>query len=477
MWLDELFTELKKRGKESYTLTTSVTPGESIHIGKLRDMSIVYFLKQYLQSQGENVRTILYWDDYDVFYKGDKYNNQKGLPLFLVKNEFNQNVVTIWEKKYYQELLDLGIVFDEVVSQGKRYIDREYDNFLELSINDKEKITKIQKKDTAIFCRAYCPSCFKILKNSGDILKFFCPYCKKKIVYNSIAEINYKLPFSIEWACRWVKDNSDFEPIGIDHASPESVFQKSKAISKDVFGYTSPVVQRYEFVNGNYLKNGESSLNIASSNGLTISDFLKIFPKEVVLWIFFRTDPRKVLKIDISNKEYYLNCYLEFLTLFRKNSCSFSEFKCLVDIREDLYRVSKTSIKQLFYFLGFKYNNSDGEERVKQLFECKKIVSYFNYWYNFYNVKSNLCGKKNLTYEENILLCEVIKFLLQNRTENYQCFQKVKEIFKEKQKKIKMILFGSYKIPELSKMLFVYVNEILYYYREFIDEYNRFDDF
>lgn len=471
MWLDEVVNALEERNRETYTLTTSVSPTGIIHIGKLRDILLVYFVHQALVKKGINAKTILYWDDYDVFHKGNEYIDQKGLPLISVKDERNNSVISAYKEIYYNELCKLGVNFDIIISQADRYIRREYDEFLNSSYSKRTKIQKIQSNATPlIICRAYCPVCSRILDNTEDCLTFYCKRCCENFKYSRIIDINYKLPFYIEWASRWVKDRSDFEPIGIDHASPEGVFWKSKQISEKLFGYPAPVYQRYEFVGGSK----GVKLSVSSKNGLSITKFLKIFPREIIFWIFFKTDPKKYLILDIYNKDYYLNSYLEFIRLLDKPTSHFNKFLDIMGFSTQNQYIN-IDIKRLFQFLEYTYNDKTNEDRIIQLpnFESEFLISAFKYWRlitgNVVSLKS--IELLDLTENQQLLLNRILKFLLLNKDSEFEQFKQVATLFKGEQKEIKIILFGTYKIPELSKMLFVYSQNILDFYGVENDEY------
>lgn len=464
MWLDDVVDSIVQRRRDVYTLTTSVSPTGVIHIGKLRDITLVYFVHKALLARGENVKTILYWDDYDVFHKGKDYMEQKGLPLILVKDERNKLITTLYKERYEKELHELGVEFDIIISQADRYIRREYDEFLYSSYLNGGKIQKIQTdKKSLIICRAYCPECSKILDNKSGYFSFFCKYCGKEFEYSKIDEINYKLPFFIEWASRWAKDSSDFEPIGIDHASPNGVFFKSSWISENIFDYPTPVAQRYEFVGGSKGK----KLSVSSKNGLTITEFLMLFTKEIIFWIFFKTNPKKYLVLDINKKELYLNYYIDYLKMLVKPSSHFTYFLDIMNFPK-INNYDGVNIKQLFNFLDFTYNGKYQGERVLELpnFHSESLISSFIYWHSITGNIVNLKSTEMSSLDENqkLLVESVIKLLVDNKNSCYDEFKQANLLFKGYQKEIKEIIFGTYKIPDLSKMLYVYSFDILDFY-------------
>lgn len=463
MWLDKVVKAIKERGGEEYTLTTSVSPTGIIHIGKLRDILLVFFVQQALIFEGKKAKTILYWDDYDVFHKGDGLIEQKGKPLILIRDENNNLLADTFKQRYYSELCNLGIFFDEIVSQAERYINREYDAFFEASYLRKKKIQKIQNSNYPVLYRAYCPSCHKLLENSFEYFRFYCSSCNEKFRFDNISEINYKLPFYIEWASRWAKDKSDFEPIGIDHFSPDGVFNKSKQISEEIFSYPVPVTQRYEFVGGSK----GVKLSVSSKNGLSLTEFLKIFPREIIFWIFFKTDPKRYLILDINNDQYYLNCFVEYSQLLVNPTDRFKKF---YEIIGELSTQDYTSLNYelLFQFVGFNYNGYLNIDRISQLpqFGSPRVIKYFNFWrsLNSKSIRLVSTAREELSNMELNILNKTLNFLLHNKEAEYEVYVKFCKSLKSEQKLLKKIIFGTYKIPQLSKFLYVYILNILEFY-------------
>lgn len=70
----------------------------------------------------------------------------------------------------------------------------------------------------------------------------------------------------------------------------------------------------------------------------------------------------------------------------------------------------------------------------------------------------------SLDENQKLLVESVIKLLVDNKNSCYDEFKQANLLFKGYQKEIKEIIFGTYKIPDLSKMLYVYSFDILDFY-------------
>ena len=57
-----------------------------------------------------------------------------------------------------------------------------------------------------------------------------------------------KLSWKVDWPMRWSKYGIDFEPGGMDHATPGSSFSVGKRLVAEIFGGTPPEFVGYSFV-------------------------------------------------------------------------------------------------------------------------------------------------------------------------------------------------------------------------------------
>ena len=95
----------------------------------------------------------------------------------------------------------------------------------------------------------YCPCCgkdtTKITSLSDDCTKanYECK-CGHSGEFDFTKEFNCKLQWKVDWAMRWRYEQVDFEPGGIDHASPMGSYAAGKDISREIFGYEAPCFPR-----------------------------------------------------------------------------------------------------------------------------------------------------------------------------------------------------------------------------------------
>lgn len=477
MWIDEIVDKVISRNKKNIVLTTSISPTGPLHIGKLRDISMVYFVKKELEQRGYKLTSKLYWDDFDDFHKGanmDEFSKQIGIPLYKVKMANGNNYSQLYKNIFLQELSSLGIYFDKLVDQSELYTKGQYDYYLKKILKEENdfveiyntfKSSQIQTLET----RTYCPRCFRLTNKSSVHNECYCEHCAR--AFRRCEGIT-KLPFNIEWAARWANDESDFEPIGRDHAVPNGVYEQSKEISKRIFNNLPPEVYTYEFVG--ISRQRKLSVSSGDASNYSISALLSYLPRELILWNFYKLNPKRYMEIDLENKFDYLKLFKEYFNMGNQESKKskekrvFERFENVVN--STLRKEKKGEISELFNFLEFSYKGKPNGERIDLLFDGKiqnkELIKLFSNWIETHKkytyLQSDFKSKREGEFVKSVanvlkenLLTEDLKFHLQN-IEEY-----VNHLDKEDIRAVKIIFFGTYKVPSLHKMLFIFEEEIL----------------
>lgn len=468
MWLNDLTNMIVEDNKNSgeIILTTSVSPTGLIHIGKLRDISILHFLSNNLKNVGFCSKTILYWDDFDTFHK--KCNDillqeELNKPLYMV-TKYGERICEEYKKIFLEELKKLGIIFDQVISQADRYSKGKYKEYIELIDTQKIDIINILKPYIPVsslenynILKNYCINCNRgfSISNLKNIVK--CTHCgHEQIPFNNIERI--KMPFFLEWPARWSYDNSHFEPIGKDHATANGVYYRAKDISEKVYLSRTPIVQRFEFVGGS---NGEK-MSVSNKKGFTINQLIEIFPSEIILWMFFKVNPEKYLVLDIYNDNNYLKIFIEFYRNYTRNNNLIMMFEKINNIDLSKYEnYNEQIIKEIFNFsnyIDFQADLTKMNLIYSDSFNYSQIISYFLKYRS--NNKQILNVNLGLLKKNKDLIKQLQLFLLESTNLNYHKFSEnfKNSFFSETNsiKIIKKILFGDNKVPALSKMLFIY---------------------
>lgn len=122
-------------------------------------------------------------------------------------------------------------------------------------------------------------------------------------------DFNCKLQWKVDWPMRWMVEGVDFEPGGKDHASKNGSYDTAKDISREVFGYEPPLFQGYEFIG---IKGNVNVGKMSGSSGLNMTPefLLKLYPPELILWLYAKTEPLKAFDFCLSDE--ILRQYFEF---------------------------------------------------------------------------------------------------------------------------------------------------------------------
>lgn len=89
--------------------------------------------------------------------------------------------------------------------------------------------------------------------------------------------------FNVEWPMRWNYESVDFEPCGKGHSENLGALNISKEVNEKIYNQKNPVFLNYQFLN---IKGSQGRMSKDSKDIITISDVLKVMPKELVLYFF-----------------------------------------------------------------------------------------------------------------------------------------------------------------------------------------------
>src|SRR3546814_4524267 len=79
-------------------------------------------------------------------------------------------------------------------------------------------------------------------------LAYVCQVCSFEGITNVATQDEGKLVWKIDWPMRWAFEEVNFEPGGVDHASPGSSYTVGKELVKAVYGGRAPSFVGYSFV-------------------------------------------------------------------------------------------------------------------------------------------------------------------------------------------------------------------------------------
>lgn len=337
-WADKLAEEVirRKPDKEEYVCAAGISPSGSVHIGNFRDIATSWFVCRALQKKGKKAKLLFSWDEYDRLRKVPKnvsdhlgnnsYEKYIGYPYVDIPDPFGQDesYAAHFEKEFMEAVKKFGIEM-EYHYQAKEYRSGRYAEYVIFALKNRKKIFDIldkhrtqdateEERENYYPVSIFCPHCHKdstkIVSLSDDCTKahYTCE-CGHEGDFDFTKDFNCKLQWKVDWPMRWMVEGVDFEPGGKDHASKNGSYDTAKDISREVFGYEPPLFQGYEFIG---IKGNVSVGKMSGSSGLNMTpDFLlKLYPPELILWLYAKTEPLKAFDFCLSDE--ILRQYFEF---------------------------------------------------------------------------------------------------------------------------------------------------------------------
>ncbi|MBM2820341.1 MAG: lysyl-tRNA synthetase [Candidatus Berkelbacteria bacterium] len=326
-WVDEIIEDiLKKIPKDSYLITDWTTPSGHSHVGALRGVIVHDIIRQGLEAKNKKAGFQFGFDDFDPMdglpiYVDKSWEKFMGIPLSRVPAPDGQS--KSFSEQYLQEFTDvfngLGIT-PQIVKTSELYKSGKFNKAISLVLDNAQEIRKIYKEVSGsdkgedwFPLQVVCPKCGKIgttkvtdwngkevrFKCQENLVKWAkgCGYEGSKSPFDG----NAKLPWKVEWACKWFIFGTDIEGEGKDHSAAGGSRDIANAIYRKVFSAQGrsaaggkkepPYDIPYEF----FLVGGKK---MASSKGLgvTAKDMVDFLPANILRFLFVRTRAKRAIE-------------------------------------------------------------------------------------------------------------------------------------------------------------------------------------
>jgi len=339
------------------TVSSGVSPSGPVHLGNLREFLTVHFVADELRRRGVPVRHLHVWDDYDRFRKvplgvDPSYADYIGRPLSAVPDPWDCH--PSWGEHYKEPLRDslhaMGVDMEEV-SQTERYTSGLYRDQVLLAVRHRDVIESVLARhrtkkpaaepvsDQEADALADSVADDEDLEGSTELERFpFKPYCRTcqrdtttvtayddattDLAYtcdrghshttNLATQDEGKLSWKVDWPMRWAFEHVDFEPAGMDHATPGSSFTVGHELVEKVFGMPRPAWFGYGFVGFA----GVQKMSSSAGGAPTAADALRVLEAPILRWLYVRRNPKQTFDIDFGPE--VVRLYDEWDSLTRK---------------------------------------------------------------------------------------------------------------------------------------------------------------
>jgi lysyl-tRNA synthetase class 1 len=358
------------------TCSSGASPSGRVHLGNLREFLMPHFVADELRRRGVPVRHLHVWDDYDRFRKvpagvDPSWADHIGRPLSAVPDPWECHAT--WAEHFKEPLIgalhELGVDMEEI-SQTERYRSGVYREQVLHAVRhradigavlDRYRTKKAQptgqphdqpgeagvradeagdhaaqeaeamaesvanddedegQTDVGYFpFKPYCRDCGRdtttVTAYDDDTtdLAYTCSVCDYHGTTNLATQDEGKLVWKADWPMRWAFEHVDFEPAGMDHATPGSSFTVGHELVESVWDYPRPAWFGYGFVGFA----GVQKMSSSAGGAPTAEDALRVLEPGILRWLYVRRQPKQTFDIEFGPE--VVRLYDEWDALGRK---------------------------------------------------------------------------------------------------------------------------------------------------------------
>lgn len=327
-------------GAALITVASGASPSGPIHLGNLREFLTVHLVAEELRGRGLPVRHLHSWDDYDRFRKvpagvDESWSEHIGRPLSAVPDpwECHPSWAEHFKAPLQAALAEMGVAMEEL-GQTDLYRAGTYRDQVLLAVRQRDEIETVlaryrtkaappaedvseaeaasladsvandeptESTDTwARFpFKPYCRDCGRdtttitAYDDDSTDLDYTCTVCSFTGVTNLATQDEGKLVWKVDWPMRWAFEGVNFEPGGVDHATPGSSYTVGKEVVR-LFGGRAPAFVGYSFVG----VAGMAKMSSSKGGVPTAADALKVLEAPILRWLYTRRAPKQAFNVE-----------------------------------------------------------------------------------------------------------------------------------------------------------------------------------
>lgn len=309
-WADKIAEEIIRSGKyKPYWVDDMKTPSGRVHIGAVRTFMTHELIYRALRERGVDVNFSYVFEDHDPFDKIPHYLNQEEYRKYLGKplcdvpspDPGYENYGQRWAMEYKEVLSRLGIN-PQIIWGSELYKSGKMNELVRLCLDSADEIRKIygelygeDKPDSWFPFQPKCPKCGKISTTNvtawdGSEVAFVCEVNNVDWTEGcgfsgkvSPFDGNGKMPWKVEWPCKWKAIGVTIEGAGKDHMSAGGSHDFAKLMCERIIDYSVPYAFAHEF----FLIGGKK-MSSSKGTGASAKDIADLLPPELMRFIVAR---------------------------------------------------------------------------------------------------------------------------------------------------------------------------------------------
>ena len=351
-------------GDGPVTCSSGISPSGPVHRGNLREFLMPHFVADELRRRGVPVRHLHVWDDYDRFRKvphgvDASFAEHIGRPLVAVPDPWGCH--DSWSTHFKEPVLETFAALGadvETISQAERYRSGVYRDEVLRAVRHRADIDAVLAKhrtkrpdapeptdehaaqeaeamaDSVAHddgdraeaeggvgyfpFKPYCRDCGRdtttvtAYDDDTSDLAYVCSVCDYHGTTNLATQDEGKLVWKADWPMRWAFEHVDFEPAGMDHATPGSSFTVGHELVESVWDYPRPAWFGYGFVGFA----GVQKMSSSAGGAPTAQEALRVLEPGILRWLYVRRQPKQTFDIDFGPE--VVRLYDEWDALGRK---------------------------------------------------------------------------------------------------------------------------------------------------------------
>jgi len=359
-WADGVAEEIIKSGKYMpYWVDDMKTPSGRIHVGALRGVVVHDLVYKALKDKGVKVTYTYVFEDHDPmddipsYLPREKYEQYLGMPLFKIPSPVAgfENYARYYASEFEKTFRAIGCE-PQIIWTKDLYTSSKMNGVIKEVLDKASAVRKIYEEmykkelpDNWYPYQLYCPNCGKVSTTNvtdwdGKEVSFECVIDKVKFTkgcgatgrrspFSSKDQMMGKLPWKVEWACKWKVIGVTVEGAGKDHMSAGGSHDLAKLICERVINYPTPFAIPYE-----WLLIGGKKMSSSRGVGVSAYEMLEILPPELIRFLMVRIKVNTQINFDPSEKDTIPN-------LFDEYQKAYLEYKR--DSKSDLGRIFELS--------------------------------------------------------------------------------------------------------------------------------------
>ncbi len=327
-WSDEIAQKLKARKLPLEWVDDMKTPSGRVHVGALMGVVIHDLVYKALKDQGVKAKYTYVFENHDPmddipsYLPREKYEKYLGVPLFNIPSpvEGYKNFAEYYAMEFKDAFNKIGSD-PEILWTKDLYTAGKMNEGIKLVLDNADEIRKIYKEmykkevapDWYPF-QVYCEKCGKVSTTrvydwDREMVSYRCPtdatewtagcgYEGKTSPFSNEKGMKGKIPWKVEWACKWQAIGVTVEGAGKDHMSRGGSHDLATMVCERVLNYSVPYPVGYEF-----MLVGGKKMSSSKGRGFSASDMLEILPPELIRFLIVKMDIRAQTNFDPTDKD------------------------------------------------------------------------------------------------------------------------------------------------------------------------------